>query len=37
MNLSPSNIADTKGGHENDNILLSLEELLFGTREVPEP
>ena len=35
MNLGPSNIADTEGGHEHDT-LLSLEELLFGAGEVPE-
>ena len=33
MTLGPLNIADTEGGHENDNTLLSLEELLFGTGE----
>jgi len=29
----PSNIADTEGGHENDDTLPSFEELLFGAGE----
>ena len=36
MTPGPSNIDDTEGGHENDDILPSLEELLFGAGEVQE-
>lgn len=36
MTPGPSNIVETDGGRENNNALLSLEELLFGTGEVQE-